>query len=63
MIGVYLSTEFEIFQEVMNNFLSGDLDKAEVWLFWMSIGVCGWGTLGEGIGTPWLRPFQKVKKP
>ena len=20
------------------------------------------GTLGEGIGTPWLRPFQKVKK-
>ncbi len=21
------------------------------------------GTLGEGIGTPWLRPFQKVKKP
>ena len=47
----------------MNNFLSGDLDKAEVWLFWMSIGVCGWGTLGEGIGTLWLRPFQKIKKP
>ncbi len=20
-------------------------------------------TLGEGIGTPWLRPFQKVKNP
>ena len=19
-------------------------------------------TLGEGMGTPWLRPFQKVKK-
>ena len=21
------------------------------------------GTLGERIGTPWLRPFQKVKNP
>ena len=21
------------------------------------------GTLGEGMGTPWLRPFQKVKNP
>ena len=21
------------------------------------------GTLGEGIGTSWLRPFQKVKNP
>ena len=32
-----------------------------VWDKWC--GFFAGGTPGEGIGTPWLRPFQKVKKP